>query len=67
MQPWSTRVAACIGMGFIFIHSTKKDQTVHFLSYCTEVNKQFTRNPFPLPKIGAVLQELEGFTFVTID
>ena len=30
-----------------------------------EVNKQLVRNPFPLPKISTVLQELEGLTYAT--
>ena len=43
----------------------KKDQTVRFLSDFREVNKRIVRNPFPLPKISTVLQEMEGFTFAT--
>jgi hypothetical protein len=30
-----------------------------------EVNKRIVRNPFPIPKISTVLQELEGFTYAT--
>ena len=30
-----------------------------------EVNKRLVRKPFPIPKISAILQELEGFTFAT--
>ena len=52
-------------MGFTIVHSTKKDQTVRFLSEFREVNKRIVRKPFPLPKISTVLQELEGFTFAT--
>ncbi len=43
----------------------KKNGTVHFLSNFGEVKKRLIRKPFPIPKISAVLQELEGFTFVT--
>jgi hypothetical protein len=43
----------------------KKDNTVCFISNFREVNKQLVRKPFPIPKISTVLQELEGFTFVT--
>ena len=43
----------------------KKDGTVRFLTDFREVNKRIVRKPFPLPKISTVLQELEGFTYVT--
>ena len=43
----------------------KKDRTVRFLSDFREVNKRIIRNPFPIPKISTVLQEMEGFTFAT--
>ncbi len=43
----------------------KKDRTICFLSNVWEVNKRLVRKPFPIPKISTVLQELEGFTFVT--
>jgi hypothetical protein len=43
----------------------KKNETVRFLSDFREVNKRLTRQPFPIPKINTVLQELEGFTFAT--
>ena len=43
----------------------KKDQTVRFLSDFREVNKRIVRNPFPIPKISTVLQEMEGFAFAT--
>jgi hypothetical protein len=43
----------------------KKDITVCLLSNVWEVNKMLVRKPFPIPKISTVLQELEGFTFVT--
>jgi hypothetical protein len=43
----------------------KKDKTVRFLSDFWEVNKRLVRNPFPIPKISTVLQEIEGFTYAT--
>jgi hypothetical protein len=43
----------------------KKDQTVCFLSDFGGVNERLVRQPFPIPKISTVLQELEGFTFAT--
>jgi hypothetical protein len=43
----------------------KKDRTVCFLTDFREVNKRLVRKPFLLPKISAVLQELEGFTYAT--
>jgi hypothetical protein len=43
----------------------KKDRTICFLSIFGEVNKRLVRNPFSIPKIRTVLQELEGFTFTT--
>jgi hypothetical protein len=43
----------------------KKYITVRFLSNFWEVNKRLVRQPFPIPKISTVLQELEGFTFAT--
>jgi hypothetical protein len=43
----------------------KKNNTVHLLSNFWGVNKRLIRNPFPIPKIGTVLQECERFTFAT--
>ncbi len=43
----------------------KKNKTIRFLSNFWEVNKRLVRQPFPIPKISTVLQELEGFTFAT--
>ena len=43
----------------------KKNQTVWLISDCREVSKKIVRNPFPIPKISTVLQELEGFTYAT--
>ena len=36
-----------------------KNGTIQFLTDFRELNKRIIRNPFPLPKISAVLQELE--------
>ena len=58
-------MAARIGVGLAVIYYTKKDQTVRFLSDFREVNKRIVRNPFPIPKISTVLEEMEGFTFAT--
>jgi len=43
----------------------KKNEQVRFLTDFREVNKRIVRTPWPIPKIGSVLQELEGFTFAT--
>eukprot|EP00804_Cyclotella_cryptica_P022064 CCRYP_000970-RA/>CCRYP_000970-RA protein AED:0.40 eAED:0.44 QI:0/0/0/1/0/0/2/0/349 len=43
----------------------KKNNTVWVVSNFREVNKWVVRKPFPIPKISTVLQELEGFTYVT--
>ena len=58
-------MAARIGVGLAVIYITKKDKTVRFLSDFREVNKRIVRNPFPIPKISTVLQEMEGFTFAS--
>ena len=52
-------------MGISLLYNTKTDKTVRFISDFREVNKGLVRKPFPIPKICAVLQELEGFTFAT--
>jgi len=36
----------------------KIDQTVYMISDFREVNKRLLTKPFPIPKIGTVLQEL---------
>ena len=43
----------------------KKDNTVRVVSDFRELNKRIVRKPFPIPKISTVLQELEGFMYVT--
>ena len=43
----------------------KKNKQVRFISDFREVNKRIVRNPYPLPKISTVLQEMEGFTYAS--
>jgi hypothetical protein len=43
----------------------KKDHTVRTISDFRELNKQIVRKPYPIPKISATLQELEGITYAT--
>ncbi len=44
----------------------KKDSTVRTISDFRELNKCIVvRKPYPIPKISATLQELEGFTYAT--
>jgi hypothetical protein len=43
----------------------KKDSTVCTISGFRELNKLIGRKPYPVPKISTILQELEGFTYVT--
>jgi hypothetical protein len=43
----------------------KKNKQVRFISDFREVNKRIVRNPYPLPKISSVLQEMEGFTYAS--
>jgi hypothetical protein len=43
----------------------KKDNMVRVVRDFREVNKRVVRKLFPIPKISTVLQELEGFTYVT--
>jgi hypothetical protein len=43
----------------------KKDSTVRTISGFRELNKCTVRKPYPIPKIGTILQELESFTYAT--
>ncbi len=43
----------------------KKDSTVDTISDFRELNKRIERKPYPIPKISAILQELQGFTYAT--
>jgi hypothetical protein len=38
---------------------------VRTISDFRELNKRIVRKPYPIPKINATLQELEGFTYAT--
>ena len=43
----------------------KPDQTLRSLADLRELNKRIKRKHFPLPKIVALLQSLEGFAYAT--
>ena len=43
----------------------KKNGSVRFLSDFRVLNTKIKRKPYPLPKIGDVLQQLEGFQYAT--
>ena len=43
----------------------KKNKTVRFITDLREVNKRIIRKPFPIPKIGDIMQKLEGFQWAT--
>ena len=43
----------------------KSNQSVRFISDFRELNKLLDRNPWPLQKIMDILQQLEGFAFVS--
>ncbi len=43
----------------------QKDSTVHTISDFRELNKHIVKNPYPIPKISTILQELEGFNYAT--
>lgn len=45
-----------------FVHGTKTEPAVQFLSDFKEGNKGIMRNLFLIPKISTVLQKFEGFT-----
>jgi len=44
---------------------SKKDMTVGTITNFQELNKRIIRRPYSIPKISTMLQELEGFTYVT--
>ncbi len=56
-------MATIITMGAANI--SKKASTVRTISDFRELNKRIVRKPYPIPKISTILQELEGFTYVT--
>jgi hypothetical protein len=41
----------------------KKDMIVWTISEFRELNKRIVRQPYPIPNISTILQELEGFTY----
>ena len=43
----------------------KKNGSVRFLSDFRQLNTKIKRKPYPLPRIGDVLQQLEGFQYAT--
>jgi hypothetical protein len=65
MQLGSFEVASRFRMALAKLHHTKKDNTVQVVSDFREINKRIVRNPFPIPKISTVPQELEGFSYST--
>jgi hypothetical protein len=43
----------------------KKEGTVRFLTDFRQVNKTIVRKPYPIPRIGETMQQLEGFQFAS--
>ena len=43
----------------------KKEGTVRFITDFRRVNKNVVRKPYPIPRIGETMQQLEGFQFAT--
>ena len=43
----------------------KKEGTVRFLTDFRRVNQTIVRKPYPIPRIGETMQQLEGFQFAT--
>ena len=43
----------------------KKERTVHFLSDYRCLNQTIVRKPYPIPRIGDTMQQLEGFQYAT--
>ena len=43
----------------------KKEGTVRFITDFRRVNKTIVRKPYPIPRIGETMQQLEGFQFAT--
>ena len=48
-----------------FAQPEAKMNRVIFLSDCRNLNRQFKRKPYPMPKMGEVLLNLEGFQYAT--
>jgi hypothetical protein len=58
-------VATVIAMCITNIYFTKLDSMVHTISDFRELNEHIVGKPYTIPKISTMLQELEGFTYVT--
>ena len=43
----------------------KKEGTVRFIKDYRRINQKLVRNPYPLPRIGETMQQLEGFQYAT--
>ena len=43
----------------------KKERTVRFITDYHRLNQKLVRNPYPLPRIGETMQQLEGFQYAT--
>ena len=43
----------------------KKQGTVRFVSDFRRLNAKIKRKPYPIPRIGDTLQQLEGFRYAT--
>ena len=43
----------------------KKEETVRFITDYLRLKQQLVRKPYPLPRIGATMQQLEGFQYTT--
>ena len=43
----------------------KKEGTVRFVTDFRRVNKNIVRKPYPIPRIGETMQQLDGFQFAT--
>jgi hypothetical protein len=52
-------------MGCSYIHYTKENGTVRFISDFRKLNKMLKRMPCAIPKIAQILQELEKFAYAT--
>ena len=43
----------------------KKEGTVRFITDYHIINQKLSRNPYPLPRIGETMHQLEGFQYTT--
>ena len=42
-----------------------KEGTVRFITDYHDINKRLAKNPYPLPRIGETMKQLEGFQYAT--